>query len=1186
MADGSVTSPAPRRKRSWLRAIAWIAGVLIVLLVVVYFVATSSAFFKGVILPRVSAALNANVTVSDASISPFKQVVLRNLKVQTTGAEPLVTAPEARLHYSLMDIIGGNIHVDELTLASPTITIITNPDGTSNLDPLVKAQQQKPPEKKPAPRQPAKPSKAAQVDIKKIALTDASIRNIKLYQGGTRDMAELSHVNVNLDNVKNGDSGKLALSADISIDNNPPPPGAKGSLLAKLKGSFDFALSPDLKPASIQGNTRLEVTRAEGALAQAATLAANFDCNVTPTAIKQVALRFARGNTPLGELLVAGPFDIEKTEGRLNVQLIGIDKKLLNLAGASSGLDFGPTTINSSNEIQLAKAGALITTIGQFNLNRLQVTRTNQTTPPLDLRANYNIAVDKATSNAVINAFNLNGSQKGNPVLKGELTSPMTINWGNANNPAADSALKVAVAHLNLADWKPFLGDVAPAGDVNGRLQLLSQQAGKRLTFDLNSEIANLTAGSGSNHITQATVTLQVKGKATDLRQFNLSNYKFELAHQNQPLVTVSGAGTYDQANQIADIQLNAQVILARLLQALHRPDVNVSSGTAELKAHVTQKQKDQNVTGSFALANLNGNLGSNYFQNFGATADLDISMAPQQVLIRKLAGQLSQGQNLGGVFAASGSYDLTHKSAQLTSKLADFNQHGLGPFLQSMLADKKLVSVALNGNAAVQYDPQAASTIKVDLQLTNLVVSDPKGQLPATPLAATMTADVSLNKQIAEIRQFVLGLTPTDRAANQVRLSGRVDMSQTNAIQGNLKLAANSLDLTRYYDVFAGEKKTTEPAPPAAASPSAPQPAAPGPEKEPPAVHFPVRNFVADATIGRLYLHEIDITHFQATAKVDGGHVVLNPFKLALNGAPVSTTADLDLGVPGYKYALTFGAQAVPLAPLVNSLQPEQKGRVGGTFSTQANIGGAGTTGASLRKSLKGQFDAGATNLNLSIANAQSPLLKRLIDVVATIPELLRNPEAAASSLLGALGPKAAAGKSGGLANELSKAPIQQVDARGAMGNGQVTLKQAQVRSSAFQANATGAIALADVLTNSTLQIPVTIALSRPLADKLNLAAKTPTNVAYVKLPDFLTMRGTLGQPKSDVNKKVLAATAAGTITGAIPGAGKVGSTIKGIFGGSAPTPTGRNAPGTGTNQPPANQKSDGGFLNKLLKK
>src|SRR5262249_51972714 len=106
MADATVSSPGPRKRRGWLRIIGGIFGILIVLLVVAYFVGTSSAFLKGVILPKVSKSLNASVTVSDASISPFKQVVLRDLKVQTTGSDPLVAAPEVRLRYSLMDIMG------------------------------------------------------------------------------------------------------------------------------------------------------------------------------------------------------------------------------------------------------------------------------------------------------------------------------------------------------------------------------------------------------------------------------------------------------------------------------------------------------------------------------------------------------------------------------------------------------------------------------------------------------------------------------------------------------------------------------------------------------------------------------------------------------------------------------------------------------------------------------------------------------------------------------------------------------------------------------------------------------------------------------------------------------------------------------------------------------------------------
>src|SRR5882724_4215781 len=113
MTDTKATMAAPRQRRSWLRTLVWVFVAFAVLLLVAYFVGTSSAFFKGVVLPKISSALNAGVTVSDASISPLHEVILHNLKVQTTGSEPLVSAPEVRLHYSLLQIMGGNIQVDE-----------------------------------------------------------------------------------------------------------------------------------------------------------------------------------------------------------------------------------------------------------------------------------------------------------------------------------------------------------------------------------------------------------------------------------------------------------------------------------------------------------------------------------------------------------------------------------------------------------------------------------------------------------------------------------------------------------------------------------------------------------------------------------------------------------------------------------------------------------------------------------------------------------------------------------------------------------------------------------------------------------------------------------------------------------------------------------------------------------------
>ncbi len=1166
MANTTADASAPRKRGGWLKKLGFVFGILIVLLVVLYLVATSSGFFKSFILPRVSKALGAEVTVSDASISPFSEVVLHNLKVQTTGSEPLVTAPEVHARYNLRDIMGGNIHVDELTLSSPTVVLVQNPDGSSNLDPITK--HQKPTEKKPETSgKPATPSKPLQIDLRKIALTDATIRQLKTDKSGDKDSLEVSHLNLTVENVKNGQSGKLTVSAGVKDEKTSSKPDVSGVLEAKASGEYTFALSQDLAPTSVKGGTQLEISRAEGAFSDVAGGSLALDCEVTPDEIKQLALHLQKGAKRLGELRVSGPFSAEKKEGKLMVEILSIDRQLLNLAGAKNGIRFGTTTINSTNQVEIAKAGTLITTIGQMDVSKFQMKRASNSTPTLDLRSDYDVTVDLAQSNAVLRNLTITGMQGGNQLLHGELTSPMRIAWGGGASDMGDSAFTFTLTGLNLPDWKPFLGDSVSEGKVSAQAKILSQQAGNQLTFDIGVQADNLAARSGSNSISQAGIVLKVNGQATAMKQFNLKSYSLQLSHRKDTVLSVSGSGTYTKSEKpedaAADMQLAVETFLPRLMELSPQPGSELSSGTVELKGHFVQKGTAQSITGNFALSDLTGNFGSNQFKNFAVTADLDVAMTPEQVQIHKATGKITNSGQAGGNFDVTGNYDRMKSSAQFTAHLTDVNESGLRPVLEPMLTDKKLVSVALGANVSIQYATNGPSAFKGDLQVTKLVVSDPKGQFPATPLEAKMQFDVSMNKQVTDIKQFQVTLTPTSRGKNSIELTGHVDATQTNAIQGNLKLAADSLDVTTYYDLFVGDKKgtatktasassSTYPGGTASASSSTyPGGSAAAPsgssDQEPPAKQLPFKNFTADATVGKLYLREFEVSDAHIGVKIDGGHVVVNPFKLALNGAPVNATVDLDMSVPGYKYDVSFDATRVPIAPYIDSFEPERKGQLGGTFTANAGIKGQGTTGPNLQKYLSGKFSGGSTNLNLAVNNVKNPAIKIIVNVVATIPELLRNPASGVSSLIGGV---LGLGK-GGLTDQLSRSPIDAVTVAGQIGSGQVTLSKAEVRSVAFLADAPGTITLAPVLTNSALQIPVSISLARSLANQLGMTpANTPTNAPYVKLPDFVTIKGTIGVMKVDVDKLKVASMALQA-----SGNGKIGGAVQGvtsIFSGS----------------------------------
>jgi hypothetical protein len=127
------------------------------------------------------------------------------------------------------------------------------------------------------------------------------------------------------------------------------------------------------------------------------------------------------------------------------------------------------------------------------------------------------------------------------------------------------------------------------------------------------------------------------------------------------------------------------------------------------------------------------------------------------------------------------------------------------------------------------------------------------------------------------------------------------------------------------------------------------------------------------------------------------------------------------------------------------------------------------------------------------------------------------------------------------------------------------VDLQSALIESPAFAAQATGTITLDAVLTNSPIQIPVSVSLERSVAQRINLAGNTPTNATYAKLPDFLTMKGTLGNSKADINKVALATAVLQGMGGKGGQAGGALQSLSSLLSGgtNAPSSSSTNQPG-----------------------
>jgi hypothetical protein len=78
-----------------------------------------------------------------------------------------------------------------------------------------------------------------------------------------------------------------------------------------------------------------------------------------------------------------------------------------------------------------------------------------------------------------------------------------------------------------------------------------------------------------------------------------------------------------------------------------------------------------------------------------------------------------------------------------------------------------------------------------------------------------------------------------------------------------------------------------------------------------------------------------------------------------------------------------------------------------------------------------------------------------------------------------------------------------------------------------------------------------VVLSLRRSLAERANLgSANTPTNATYVELPAFVTLAGTLGDPKTEINKLVIGGLLAKSLGGLGSVGGKAGTLLQGVGG------------------------------------
>lgn len=188
---------------------AGVAIALLVALIILVRVVISPEQVKKNILPRISRAMNRQVSLGDVSVSIFSGIRLHDLVIQDReGSQPFLKAGALRLEYRFWPLLRKRVEIKEIRLESPLLRIVRYADGSFNFSDLTaKKEQPAPPDKEKSP---------IDLAVSQVNLTDGRmILDDRQGLGGKPYLSEVGAIRMSAENISREGQFPVSLQAEL-----------------------------------------------------------------------------------------------------------------------------------------------------------------------------------------------------------------------------------------------------------------------------------------------------------------------------------------------------------------------------------------------------------------------------------------------------------------------------------------------------------------------------------------------------------------------------------------------------------------------------------------------------------------------------------------------------------------------------------------------------------------------------------------------------------------------------------------------------------------------------------------------------------------------------------------------------------------------------------------------------------
>ena len=762
-----------KAKKKFLKILIITLSSLLVLVVIAFWLITSSWFITGVILPAASSSIGLRISAGEADLSLFDSHLTANNLVIGSDKNPLVKAEKLDGSFSLGDLLGGRLTFRDVLLDKAEITIARDSSGKwtyeSPEEIPANPSSAKKTDSEPAKAEAGKPEKTF-IDLKNIQIKDSSFT---FDSGDKKSPArmEFKDLNINLTDLKNNQPGNLTIKSRVSVKSNSGITVDQGDWNATLT----VALNDYMQPYQIKLDSNLDKLNGviNGVKINNSNLAMRIDGDGDEKGIviKEFYLReldgkYIKTNLELNSYITFNPF---KIKGKIKIAPLSSEVSTVlwqftrqinpGKVGASliSDFEYSSQGFSGSGLLKLTRRDAAIIGGKKYKL------------PDLSFRSKYDFSFDSVNSVLRVKHMNTELNDRGKKVLSLYCDRPFTYSLGKRSflqKKKPEISLELHNLDLTLIKLLQSPGDsfVIHKGRLNGDIACVVDP-NRKLRFGAHIKAEELDFQTGKNRFKDMGFEQKIVGLISRELFLALPKFDLNILSKQKNVLSFAGSGSVDFKKSKAEFSMNMKGLSRDELSSLPLPPETIngiSKITGKLSPFFLTAALNGSVQldkGVMKLSPVNFNI---IQQNKKV---LNISVTPRDGLVGNLTN---------------------NSTAVLTVNNLSTRQ------FKGLIEDDTLAGGYLNGKIVAQIKNNLKSiTLNSSLTVDDLALLRMDRLFKNLRFNLGFTSSIN-NFDDIKIRQFVCGLRKNKKLI--LGLSGFGDLKQSEGA-GKFELALNYLN-------------------------------------------------------------------------------------------------------------------------------------------------------------------------------------------------------------------------------------------------------------------------------------------------------------------------------------------------------------------------------------------------------